>query len=378
MDQTIKAALVGCGGMGKSQAAIIKNHPDYQLVAVCDVAEAAAKAVAEEHGVKPYTDFEKMLETEKPAVVAIPTSTASHAPLTLAAARFDCVKGIYCEKPMATNLKNARQMVQACRDKQIALVINHQRRVGPDLVKAKELIDHGAIGEVKVLRGHCAGDFLSDGTHLCDSLMFLAGDPEVHWIVGQIVRDIDALREKWKRMNREEPAEGFGYRFGHPVESGAMAVAQLANGMRAEFFTGDLQQSGRIYQDYVIEGTEGQIWRLGDRTKPHNLYLLKPGGGQHVQDSNLQATPAPDGRGIWEPIEYAPDGNSKMNIHRGFSLLAETLRSGKTHPMSGDVALNAFNIVMGVYESARQNKRLYPPFDVDRFPLEAMIEEGRA
>ncbi len=363
--------------MGKNQARILKNHPDFDLVAVCDIVQEAVDAATAELEVKGYTDLDAMMEAEQPAVVAIPTTSAAHAPLTKKVAPYDCVKGIYCEKPMATNMKDARDMNQVCKDNGVILVINHQRRIGADLVKAKELIDSGAIGEVKVVRGHCAGDFLSDGTHLVDSLMFLAGDPEVEWVVGTLMRDLQAIKEKWDRMDRPEPAEGYGFRFGHPVESGSMAVAQLANGVRAEFFTGDLQQSGRIYQDYVVEGTRGQIWRLRDRTKPHVLYIADGEGGSWIQDEKLNAIESSDGKGPWRPVELGEDDGANA-IHDGYSFLAKSLRDGSPHPMNGDIAVNNFQVAMGMYESARTGKRIHAPVQTDRYPLEVMIEEGRA
>ena len=47
-DPRLSAVLVGCGGMGKNQAKILAQHPDFRLLAVCDVAAAAAEAVAAE------------------------------------------------------------------------------------------------------------------------------------------------------------------------------------------------------------------------------------------------------------------------------------------------------------------------------------------
>ena len=359
MSNPYKAVVIGCGKMGRNQARILKNHPDFALVAVCDIVQDAVDAATAELEVNGYTGLDAMIEAEQPAVVAIPTTSAAHAPLTRKVAPHDCVKGIYCEKPMATNMKDAREMNRSCKDNGVILVINHQRRIGADLIKTKELIDSGAIGDVKVVRGQCAGDFLSGGTHVADSLMFLVGDPNVEWVVGQVVRDAAAVRKELER---------FGDYQGHPIESGAMAVAQLANGVRAEFFTGDLRQDGRHYQDYVIEGTRGQIWRLSDSAKPQNLFVANgETSGTHIQDESLKGIPAPDGKGPWWPVEVENDG--KSGIVRGYTFLAGSLRDGTTHPMCGDFALNHFEIAMGLFESARTGKRVFPPVQADRFPL---------
>lgn len=354
--------------MGRNQARILKEHPDYDLVAVCDLVRDVAEAAAGDLGLRAYDDLDAMMQAEQPAVVAIPTTSAAHAPLTLKVAPYPSVRGIYCEKPMATNMKDARAMNQACKDHGVLLVINHQRRIGPDLIKAKELIDNGAIGDVRVVRGCCAGDFLSGGTHVADSLLFLVGDPAVEWVVGQVVRDLEAIRAELER---------FGDYQGHAIESGAMAVAQLANGVRAEFFTGDMRPDGRPYQDYVIEGTRGQIWRLSDSVKTHRLFIANgEGGGTHVQDESLKGVSAPDGHGFWRPVDYEQP-ESRSQIPYGYALLAKSLREGCPHPMNGDIAINAFQIAMGLFESARTGRRIHAPVECDRFPLDVMIEEGR-
>jgi len=369
--------------MGHNQASILSEHDDYDFVAVCDIVEDSAKAFSKEFGVRPYTDFAAMLDAEKPEVVAVPTGVTVRAQLVIQAAQAESVKGIYCEKPMAVTMADAKQMVSVCKENGVRLVVNHQRRIGADMVKAKELIDAGAIGALNVLRGHCAGDFLSDGTHVVDGLLHLAGDAEVDWVVAQAIRDIDALRAKWERLGREEPAEGFGFRYGHAVESGAAVVARLKSGLRLEIFTGDLHHEIRGYQDYVAEGSAGSIWRLRDQQKPDNLFICDGAGGDCVQhaegERSLAPVAGPGGKGPWRKVEFGESNERGKNlIAEGYALLAHSLRTGEPHPMSGDVALNGFQIVYGVYESARLGKRVHAPLEGDRFPLDVMIEEGRA
>lgn len=145
-NKPLRAVLVGCGGMGRHQARNLSELDEFELVGVCDNDAEQAKNVADEMGVKSYTDFAAMLEAEQPETVSVCTPNSSHAPLTIQAAQFPSVRGVYCEKPMATNVADARAMVQTCKDNDAALVINHQRRMGADLVEARRLLDTGAIG----------------------------------------------------------------------------------------------------------------------------------------------------------------------------------------------------------------------------------------
>src|SRR5207248_7981667 len=97
-------------------------------------------------------------------------------------------------------------------------------------------IVEGAIGEVQVLRGTCQGDLLTDGTHVVDSLLHLAGDAEVEWVFAAVYRDPPPAGE--------ERSGGFkaagGYRYGHPIESGGMGIWQFGGGLRAGVFAGGL------------------------------------------------------------------------------------------------------------------------------------------
>lgn len=378
-EHPFNAVLVGCGGMGRNQTRILSEHPDFTITAVADIQLEMAESVAEEFGIRAYGDFVEMLDQEQPEVVAIPTSNKAHAPLTLLAAKCPSVKAIYCEKPMAISMHEATDMVAACEAAGIELIINHQRRLGNDVRTAKRLIDEGAIGKVRTLRGCCAGDTLSDGTHVVDSLLYLLGDPKMSWIMGQIVRDIDALEMKWARMGREVPPEGVGFRYGHPVESGAMAVAEVETGERLELFFGDLRYESRIYQDYLIEGDAGTIWRLPDSNMPNNLFICDGKGGDHVCDrlkGHYIPVPAEDGKGPWRQISAGDGIEWKKGIKEGYRLLADTLRNGTPHPMRAQVAIRGFEIVMGIYESARLGKRLTPPVIADEFPLITMLREA--
>jgi predicted dehydrogenase len=182
-----------------------------------------------------------------------------------------------------------------------------------------------------------------------DSIRYLAGDAPVTGVTGQIVRD------------RPDPAAprsgGFnasgGWRYGHPVETGALAVIEFAGGLRAEMFCGSLQIRGRQYQDLEVIGSTGRLWRAGDRAG--NTLLMHDGGSGGYRPV---------------PVEMAPDPGF---VIRQF---ARMIREAAPHPLNGDSALADHEIVTAVYESARLRSRVTIPVAQDRYPLELMIEEG--
>jgi len=234
--------------------------------------------------------------------------------------------------------------VKACEDVGIPLVINHQRRVGADLVEARQLIESGAIGDLVEVRGYCGGDILSDGTHLIDSLLFLAGDPDAEWVSGQINRDLSS--PIWHpKSGPPNPRPGF--RYGHAVESGGMGLALLKNGIRLSIYCGDHQRQ-HAYQDYDIVGTKGRLWRNGDSLSP-NLFIQDAEGGNldMIFDEKLWhhlAVPSKTGRGLWRAVNT--DAKRKNAIQTSYEAFAQTIHTGAPHPMNARVAMRGLEVVM--------------------------------
>ena len=178
--------VVGCHGIGKSHVAAVQASPRVCLAGLCDVNEEEAVSLAVDSGNPPiFTDFEQMLIDARPDIVALGVPTSLHGRMSIRAAEAG-VRGIVCEKPMASNLGEAQQMLQAAEEHGAVLLVNHQRRTRHDLTEMRRLAQDGAIGEVEVLRTSSAGDILTDGTHAIDSLRFLAGDADVEWVLGQV------------------------------------------------------------------------------------------------------------------------------------------------------------------------------------------------
>ncbi len=366
MAEKIRTAIVGLR-MGAAHARAVASLDGAELVGVCDIAAQTAEQVADEcaqvasqHGPESrpgvYTDYEAMLAELRPLLVGIATPNRLHCEMTIQAVEAGA-KAVYCEKPIAVDLGEARRMVAACREAGVPLVINHQRRTGPDFAWIREQIDAGSIGEVYLARGDCAGDMLSDGTHLVDSVLYLTGDRPWSWVFAAHHRDTTAALEV-ERTRGADSATGGGYdkvngwRFGHPIEDGMMTVAELENGIRLEFLTGDLRMPGRPYHDIEIIGTEGSLLRSGD----------KPG-----ENLFRRAT-----SGAWEPVTGLREYDSRGLIRRAYERTLELVRRGESdsaHSMGAPYAMRGFELLMGAYESARTHSIVRPPVAQERYPL---------
>jgi predicted dehydrogenase len=353
----LRTAVVGIGGMGRGHARTAGSIPEFEIVALCDMNEALlAENVQNYPEAKGYTDYAKMLADAKPDVVIVGTGNASHAALTIQAAEAGA-RGVMCEKPMAVDMAEAWAMVEVCKANNTKLIVNHQRRTYPAFVAMRKLIAEGAIGEVKLIRGTCQGDVLSDGTHLIDTIRHLAGDSPVKWVFGMICRDTP---------NPDEPRGmgfnvGGGWRYGHPIETGAFGIWEFENGIRAEISVGSMHLKGRAYSDYEAFGTEGRLHRAGDQADPPLVIQDSQGAGWRAAPID----PLPEGQSFWQ---YVGQNN--------FRQFAKMIHEGADHPLSGDSALADMEITMGIYESARLRKRLDMPLTQPRYPLEIMIENG--
>lgn len=382
----LNTLLIGCGAMGRGQATIISGLPAYRLAAVCDVLPQAAAETAAKHGCAHGTDPAALLRAHRPEVVAICTGNDTHAALTLLAAEHGA-RAVYCEKPMAVDLDDARRMVAACAAAGTRLVVNHQRRTGADLKAMRSAIASGAIGQVRRVRMQNAGDVLSDGTHAIDSLRFLLGDAPWERVLAQVHRGDPALKEKPKRQS-----DRAGWRFGHPVEDGAVAEIDFAGGVRAEILCGDLVEGYTAYQSYEVFGTAGRLWRWGDcqpcaasgKDGPPqwngNVLISdgRPGTHQAVFDTASWPYRAqPQAGGEWRLL--TPDGDPLRNlIADAYTALAACLETGAPHAMDGAVGLADQELVTAIYASAERGAPVKPSELPGTFPLRRMCADAMA
>ncbi|MEP6774132.1 MAG: Gfo/Idh/MocA family oxidoreductase [Chloroflexota bacterium] len=125
----IGLGLVGVGGFGRFCLQAYSKLPGLRLVAVCDSNQERLKSVAEEFGMKPYTDYEAMLADPDVGIVAVNTPPSSHGPMVIAAAQAG--KHIFCEKPLATDLAAAEAALLAAHKAGVTLSIDYVMRHNP-------------------------------------------------------------------------------------------------------------------------------------------------------------------------------------------------------------------------------------------------------
>ena len=161
MSSTYRVGLVGTGGIARAHGKACQEAPSAELAAICDVSEGALNRFGEEFGVAAdhqYLSLAEMLENEGLDIAVICTWGAFHAETGIQIAESRLVKAILCEKPFTSTGAEAEAFVGAAQENGVLVTEAFKFRHHPMHLKAKELIDAGAIGDFKTLRStFCTG-----------------------------------------------------------------------------------------------------------------------------------------------------------------------------------------------------------------------------
>ena len=145
--------VIGCGSIAEiAHFPSIQRTEGAELVACCDINEETARTAAETWGAKAwYTDYRKMFaECDDLDAVIIATPNNVHRNQAIAAAKAGV--HIVVEKPLAPTNKEAWEIVNACREAGVKLMVGCDRRFWTHNQWAKELVDQGVIGQVLMAR----------------------------------------------------------------------------------------------------------------------------------------------------------------------------------------------------------------------------------
>ena len=160
MNQKIRIGMIGYGQMGRIHAYAYRSIPifydplpfDIELQAVADVVPGVAERAAAQAGFRRASeDWREVVSNPDVDVVDICTPNAEHLPVLEAA--IAAGKDIYCEKPLCTNLTDARRILALARQSGIRHQIVSEYRFLPAIMKAKELISQGFVGDLFHFRG---------------------------------------------------------------------------------------------------------------------------------------------------------------------------------------------------------------------------------
>ncbi len=191
---SLRFALIGCGVIGRKRVSATRNRVVYRYTCDLDLSRATELARLAGPECQPVADFQTALADPAVDAVIIATLNASLAPLTLAAVKAG--KHVLVEKPGALSAGQLREIQTAARETGARVRIGYNHRFHPALLKARELIDAGALGPLMFLRaryGHGGrtgydrewradpalsggGELIDQGVHLIDLAGWFLGD----------------------------------------------------------------------------------------------------------------------------------------------------------------------------------------------------------
>ena len=134
-----------------SYASALKSLPDAELVGIADANADRGRSIAGELGTTFYASDGELLAQKLDGVI-IASENVNHRPLTEKAAAAG-VRGILCEKPLATTVDDARAMIDACKSAGVSLATAFPCRFSPIFAEAKKLVADGGLGEILAIRG---------------------------------------------------------------------------------------------------------------------------------------------------------------------------------------------------------------------------------
>src|SRR5687767_10165020 len=169
----INFAIVGCGRIAKRHAELLATGQirGARLVAVCDSAPSRADQIATRYGVPAFVSLADMLAMPGIDAVSVLTPSGMHAEHAVQVCRSG--RHVVVEKPMALTLEDADGMIAAADAAGVRLLVVKQNRFNVPVVKAREALDAGRLGE------------------------FVLGTVRVRWARDQSYYDNDAWRGTW-------------------------------------------------------------------------------------------------------------------------------------------------------------------------------------
>jgi predicted dehydrogenase len=352
----IVGATVTTGGSGwgaNAHVPALHSLPDYELKAVCTAHEDTAKASAEKFGAAlAFHDISAMAAHPEVDLIAVSVRVPLHYELVMAGLRAD--KQVFCEWPLGANLKEAQEMAETARSRNLRTIVGLQGRSDPTLMYARDLIAQGQIGEVlsvncsimtqaqvergpgriwQGIRSNGANTMTIPGGHGIDALCFVLGE------FAEVSARVTTKIKEWKHAETGEP-------FAVDSPDVVTAAGLLESGAEVAFQVASVAHSpsGSRMEIYGREGTL-VITSGTSNIGPNVLYSAK---GKETQEM-----PAPDKYRLTP--EGTPSG-SPRNVAQAYVRFADAVQSGEPFDPDFDVAVKRHRLIDAMERSANEGR----------------------
>ncbi|HLW20998.1 MAG TPA: Gfo/Idh/MocA family oxidoreductase [Cyclobacteriaceae bacterium] len=155
----IKVAVVGTGFIGPAHIEALRRLPHIEVVGLCEATLELAQEKAQLLGIEKAYIFEDMLQDASIEVVHICTPNFLHYPQAKAALLAG--KHVICEKPLATKIEEAEELVSLAQEKGLVNAIHFNLRYYPMVRQMKAMRENGELGHIYSIMGSYLQDWLS-------------------------------------------------------------------------------------------------------------------------------------------------------------------------------------------------------------------------
>jgi predicted dehydrogenase len=155
----LSIAIIGPGGQGNANLRAVSRDPNVDIVAICDVDdERAGDAYTRFPKARKFYDFRKMYDEMEKQIDAVVISTPDHTHFHPAYRALQMGKHVYLEKPLAHTVREVRELTDLAARKKVATQLGVQRHTLPAIHRSVELIQAGAIGNVREVYSWVGGN----------------------------------------------------------------------------------------------------------------------------------------------------------------------------------------------------------------------------
>ncbi|PIX77436.1 MAG: dehydrogenase [bacterium (Candidatus Ratteibacteria) CG_4_10_14_3_um_filter_41_18] len=279
----IRVGLIGYKFMGKAHSNAYRQVGRFfepaaipVMKVLCGRDEKGVRKAAEKFGWQEYeTDYKRLIKRDDLDLIDITTPNNSHCELVVAAAREG--KNILCEKPLAVNLREAKEMLNAVEKTGVKHMIGFNYRRVPAIGLARKLIEEGRIGKIYHFRSTYLQDWIVDPEFPLNwrfqkdiAGSGALGDLLAHHIdlARYLVGELEEVAGMDKTFIKERPvsleADGLNGKAGKEkgkvtVDDATLFLAKFKNGALGSFEATRVAPGRKNYNRFEINGSEGSL-----------------------------------------------------------------------------------------------------------------------
>jgi predicted dehydrogenase len=369
--QDIGVGLIGTGFMGKAHAlayrnvrAVMGDLPGVRLVALAETPMARAQEMAAQFGFETATsDWRDLLADPAIQVISITTPNGMHREMALAA--LAAGKHVWCEKPMALTLDDARQMEAATHASSLKTQLGYNYISNPTFMHACRLVARGEIGRVVHVRGWVDEDYQADPTlpwswrtTLQDAGLGALGDIGCHLIslLTGLVGPLDSVLGEIDTVHKTRPLQDGS---GHAVvenEDVASALLTFASGVKGAMTASRSAWGRKSRLGFEVHGTEGML--IYDQERMNELQIFQNRGNKATQGfTTILTAPEHPPYGAFCPAPGHQLGFNDLKVIEAAGFL-RSIRDNTRPALDFTAGLEIEKAIHAIARSAREGLRV--------------------